>query len=53
MARNPDRRSLLRGLPGDPYAYRMAPVRSGPKSRSGAAVVEPEEETGGFFSTRR
>jgi len=67
MARNPDRRSLLRrlldrvrrlwrrepGLPGDPYAYRMAPVRSGPKSRSGAAVAEPEEETGGFFSTRR
>ena len=67
-ARNPDRKSLLRsllnrllrlwkpepGLPGDPYAYHMAPVRRGPKGRSGAAAVaEPEEETGGFFSTRR
>ena len=31
--------------PGDPYAYRMAPVRHGPKGRSGAAaVLEPEEE---------
>jgi hypothetical protein len=32
-------------LPGDPYAERMAPVRRGPKGRSGAAAVaEPEEE---------
>jgi hypothetical protein len=31
-------------LPGDPYAYRMAPVRRGPKGKSGAAAVaEPEE----------
>jgi hypothetical protein len=30
-------------LPGDPYAYRMAPVRRGPKGKSGAAVAEPEE----------
>ena len=31
-------------LPGDPYTYRMAPVRRGPKGRSGAAAVaEPEE----------
>ena len=29
--------------PGDPYAYRMAPVRQGPKGRSGAAVAEPED----------
>ena len=33
-------------LPGDPYADRMAPVRRGPKGRSGAAAVaEPEEES--------
>jgi|307.fasta_scaffold75963_2 hypothetical protein len=32
---------------GDPYAHRMAPVRRGPKGRSGAAAVaEPEEDTG-------
>jgi hypothetical protein len=31
-------------LPGDPYAYRMAPVRRGPKGKSGAAVAEPEED---------
>jgi hypothetical protein len=31
-------------LPGDPYAYRMAPVRRGPRGKSGAAAVaEPEE----------
>ena len=31
--------------PGDPYAYRLAPVRRGPKGRSGAAAVaEPDEE---------
>jgi len=68
MARNPDRKSLLRillnrlrrlwrpepGFPGDPYAYGVAPVRSGPKGRSGgAAVAEPEEETGSFFSSQR
>jgi len=68
MIRNPDRRSALQtlrnrlrrlwrpepGLPGDPYAHRMAPVRRGPKGRGGAAAVaEPEEGTGGFFSTRR
>jgi hypothetical protein len=29
--------------PEDPYAYRMAPVRRGPKDRSGAAVAELEE----------
>jgi hypothetical protein len=30
--------------PGDPYAYVMAPVRRGPKGRSGAAVAEIEED---------
>ncbi len=29
--------------PADPYADRMAPVRRGPKPRSGAAVADPEE----------
>jgi len=32
-------------LPGDPYAYRMAPVQRGPKGNSGAAAAaEPEEQ---------
>lgn len=42
--------SLLRLLgrkptppPGDPYAYIMAPLRHGPKGRSGAAVAEIED----------
>lgn len=39
--------------PGDPYAYRMAPVRGGPKSRSGAAAVLEPEEDDGPFSTER
>lgn len=30
--------------PGDPYAYVMAPVRRGPKGRSGAAAVAEIEE---------
>jgi hypothetical protein len=52
-------KQLLRRLkgekepPGDPYAYRLAPVRRGPKGRSGAAVAEPEEESHGFFPPRR
>ena len=30
--------------PGDPYAYRMVPVRRGPKGKSGAAAVaEPDD----------
>ena len=33
------------GPPGDPYAYAMAPVRRGPKGRSGAAVAEIEEDS--------
>jgi hypothetical protein len=31
--------------PADPYADRFAPVRRGPKGRSGAAVAEPEEDS--------
>jgi hypothetical protein len=65
MAKKRDRTSLLRSLldrlrrisrpepdlPGGPYAYRTAPVRRGPKGRRGAAAVaEPEEDAGGFFS---
>jgi hypothetical protein len=29
--------------PPDPYAYQMAPLRRGPKGRSGAAVAELDE----------
>jgi hypothetical protein len=41
-------------LPDDPpYAERMAPVRRGPKGRSGAAAVaEPEEESYRAFPPR-
>jgi len=40
-------------LPGDPYADRMAPVRRGPKGRSGAAaVLEPEEDSFRAFPPR-
>jgi len=31
--------------PDDPYSYRMAPVRRGPKGRSGAAVAEIEDDS--------
>ena len=31
--------------PGDPYAYVMAPVRRGPKGRSGTAVAEMEDDS--------
>jgi len=32
------------GFPRDPYSRKPAPVRTGPKSRSGAvAVAEPDE----------
>ena len=30
--------------PGDPYAYAMAPLRRGPKGRSGAAAVAEIED---------
>jgi|HubBroStandDraft_5_1064220.scaffolds.fasta_scaffold3718743_1 hypothetical protein len=31
--------------PADPYAYSMAPLRRGPRGRSGAAVAEIERST--------
>jgi hypothetical protein len=39
--------------PGDPYAYVTAPVRRGPKGRSGAAVAEIEEDLYQSFPARR
>ena len=39
--------------PGDPYAYVMAPVRRGPKGRSGAAVAEVEEDSYQSFPPHR
>ena len=30
--------------PEDPYAYAMAPLKRGPKGRSGAAVAEIEDD---------
>lgn len=39
--------------PGDPYAYAMAPLRRGPKGRSGAAVAEIEEDSHRSFPPRR
>jgi len=39
--------------PGDPYSYAMAPLRRGPKGRSGAAVAEIEEDSYRSFPPRR
>jgi len=39
--------------PGDPYAYAMAPLRRGPKGRSGAAVAEIEEDGYQSYPPRR
>ena len=39
--------------PGDPYAYVTAPVRRGPKGRSGAAAAEIEEDSYRSFPPRR
>jgi hypothetical protein len=39
--------------PGDPYAYVLAPVRRGPKGRSGAAVAEIEDDSFRSFPPRR
>jgi hypothetical protein len=39
--------------PGDPYAYVMAPVRRGPKGRSGAAVADIEDDSFRSFPPRR
>jgi len=38
--------------PADPYADRLAPVRRGPKGRSGAAVAEPEEDSYNVYRPR-
>jgi len=38
--------------PEDPYAYVTAPVRRGPKGRSGAAVAEIEEDSDQSFLPR-
>jgi hypothetical protein len=49
------RRLLRRKSPpeGDPYAYVTAPVRRGPKGRSGAAVAEIEDDSYRSFPPRR
>jgi hypothetical protein len=39
--------------PEDPYAYAMAPLRRGPKGRSGAAVAEIEDDSFRSFPPRR
>jgi hypothetical protein len=39
--------------PGDPYAYAMAPLRRGPKGRSGAAVAEIEDDSYRSYPPRR
>ena len=39
--------------PGDPYAHVPAPVRLGPKGRSGAAVAEIEGDSFRSFSPCR
>ena len=38
--------------PGDPYAYVTAPLRRGPKGRSGAAVAEIEDDEFRSFPPR-
>jgi hypothetical protein len=38
---------------GDPYAYAMAPLRRGPRGRSGAAVAEIEDDSSRTFPPRR
>lgn len=39
--------------PGDPYAYVTAPIRRGPKDRSGAAVAEIEDDSLRSFPPRQ
>ena len=67
MSQPGKRRSLLRSLvellrrlrrpkppmPEDPYEYTFAPVRRGPKNRSGAAVAEPEDDSYRAFPPRK
>jgi hypothetical protein len=64
---NPKKRSRLQSLidrlrslfgrkpspPLDPYAYVRAPLRRGPKDRSGAAVAEIEDDSFRSFPPRR
>jgi hypothetical protein len=39
--------------PADPYAYSMAPLRRGPRGRSGAAVAEIEDDSHRSFPPRQ
>jgi hypothetical protein len=39
--------------PADPYAYVTAPLRRGPKGRSGAAVAEIEDDSFRDYNPRR
>jgi hypothetical protein len=39
--------------PGDPYAYVNAPLRRGPRGRSGAAVAEIEDDSYRSFPPRK
>jgi len=45
LGRNP-------AAPGDPYAYVTAPIRRGPRGRSGAAVAEIEDDSFRSFPPR-
>jgi hypothetical protein len=40
-------------MPEDPHAYKFVPVRRRPKDRSGAAVVEPEDDPYRAFPPRK
>lgn len=66
MSEPKSRRRLLQGLqnllrrfrrksspPGDPFADRLVPVRSGPRGRSGAAAAEPEDDSYREFRPRQ
>lgn len=39
--------------PEDPYAYAMAPLKRGPKGRSGAAVAEIEDDEFNSYPPRK
>lgn len=39
--------------PGDPYAYRMAPLKRGPSGRSGTAIADLEDDSYRAFPPRR
>jgi hypothetical protein len=39
--------------PEDPHAYAMAPLRRGPKGRSGAAVAEIEDDEFNTYPPRK